>query len=187
MKSLTKSTDINTLTPTKLYWLLAKPKFAADYIVRIARTGDDSKLRRAVDDLITALCIRHERVKTRQTLQKKPKTIQNLDRTILPNTNDEILREFDRLVRTRNCNAFARNAADTKYSQIRWDIVGDNKRNWLFVVASNPNKNKRFAMITDDPGGWAIGGQVFGMDAETSWVALNLAKRLLKKHRAELI
>lgn len=70
-KSKTKASDISTLTTARLYQLLADPEFAKGYIVMVASIGDDSKLRRAVDDLITALCIRHqkalEKVKLTQT------------------------------------------------------------------------------------------------------------------------
>ena len=60
-KSKTKASDINRLTTARLYHLLADPEFAKGYIVMVASTGDESKLRRAVDDLITALCIKHQR------------------------------------------------------------------------------------------------------------------------------
>lgn len=59
-KSKTKASDINTLTSARLYQLLADPEFAKGYIIMVASTGDESKLRRAVEDLITALCIAHQ-------------------------------------------------------------------------------------------------------------------------------
>ncbi|HZR21845.1 MAG TPA: hypothetical protein VFE51_31470 [Verrucomicrobiae bacterium] len=104
----------------------------------------------------------------------------------LPCGNTEILREFDRLVKSRKCNPFIRKSPDRDHKGVLWDIVGDKERNWLFVVASNPKKRVRFAAVTDQPGGWSIAGQVFGIDAETNQVADELAEKLMKQHRDEL-
>jgi hypothetical protein len=43
-----------------LYRLLPNPACAKNYFVEVAKTGDELALRVAVDDLITALCIKHE-------------------------------------------------------------------------------------------------------------------------------
>ena len=80
-----------------------------------------------------------------------------------------------------------RGTPDKKLKDVVWDIVGDKDRNWLFVVASHKVKKVRFAAVTDDPGGWRIAGQVFGIDAETSHIADGLAQKLLKEHRSELL
>lgn len=104
----------------------------------------------------------------------------------LPKTNAEILQEFDTLIKSRDCNPFVRNEPDKEHQEFRWDIVGDKKRNWLFVVVSHRKKKLRFAMATDEPGGWAIAGQVFGIDAETDAIARKMSERLFKEHRAEL-
>lgn len=49
-----------------LYKLLTNPSFAKNQLVEVAKTGDEVALRMAVDDLITALCIRHERMVKRR-------------------------------------------------------------------------------------------------------------------------
>lgn len=104
-----------------------------------------------------------------------------------PKMNAEILREFDALIRSPDCNPFARNEPDNEHRELRWDIVGDKKRNWLFVVVRHRRKKLRFAKVSDEPGGWAIAGQVFGIDAETDAIAREMSNRLFKEHRAELI
>jgi len=104
----------------------------------------------------------------------------------LPISNTEILREFDRLVRSRKCTSFIRNAADKDYKGVRWDLVGDEERNWLFVVASNPKKKTRFAMVSNEPGSWSIAGQDFGLDIETNQIAEKLAQKLMKQYQSEL-
>jgi len=104
----------------------------------------------------------------------------------VPGGNTEILREFDRLLKSGKCNPFIRKSPDRDYKGVLWDIVGDKERNWLFVVASNPKKRVRFAAVTDQPGAWSIAGQVFGIDAETNQVADALAEKLMKLHRDEL-
>lgn len=60
-KPKTTAADINTLNSARLYCELLDPKFASDYIVAVAQTADEAALRRAVEDLITAMCIHHER------------------------------------------------------------------------------------------------------------------------------
>jgi transcriptional regulator with XRE-family HTH domain len=104
----------------------------------------------------------------------------------LPRRNAQILAEFDRLLKGRKCNPFIRNSRDKEHKGLYWDIVGDKERNWLFVVVCNPKKKARFGTVTDNPGGWAIAGQLFGIDAKTNQIADRLAKKLLKRHRAEL-
>jgi hypothetical protein len=104
----------------------------------------------------------------------------------LPKANNEVLQEFDKVIRSRSCNPFVRNETDKEHPHLRWDIVGDKKRNWLFVVVSHRKKKLRFAKVTDEPGGWAIAGQVFGIDAETDAIARELSDRVFKEHRAEL-
>ena len=44
-----------------LYRLLTNPAFAKNYFVEVAKTADEVALRIAVNDLITALCIEHNR------------------------------------------------------------------------------------------------------------------------------
>lgn len=105
----------------------------------------------------------------------------------LPTGNAEVLHEFDKLLKSRNCNPFIRKSQDTKHKAVYRDIVGDKERNWLFVVASNPKRKARFGTVTDEPGGWAIAGQMFGIDAETHQIADRLAKKLLRRHRDELV
>jgi hypothetical protein len=105
----------------------------------------------------------------------------------LPKTNAEILREFDTLIKSRDSNPFVRNEPDKEHPDLRWSIVGDKKRNWLFVVVSHRRKKLRFAKVTDEPGGWAIAGQNWGIDAETDAIARDLSDRLFKEHRAELV
>lgn len=108
-------------------------------------------------------------------------------RPTLPSTNEEILAEFDRLVSKGKCNPFFRQQPDKEHPELLWDAVGDIDRNWLFVVASNPRKRVRFAKVTDNPGGWSIEGQIFGIDVETEVIAGELSDQLLKQHRSELI
>jgi hypothetical protein len=105
----------------------------------------------------------------------------------LPKTNAEILRQFDKLIKSGNCNPFVRNEPDKEQPHLRWDVVGDNKKNWLLVVVSHRKKKLRFAKVTDQPGGWAIAGQIWGIDAETDAIARELSERLFKEHRAELV
>lgn len=105
----------------------------------------------------------------------------------LPKTNPEILREFDTLIKSPNCNPFVRNQPDNEHRDLRWDIVGDTRRNWLLVVVSHRKRKVRFAKVTDEPGGWAIGGQMFGIDAETNAIAQGLSEQLFNEHRAELL
>lgn len=104
----------------------------------------------------------------------------------LPRTNQAILRAFDQLMKTPGCRPFFRKQSDKEYTGVLWDIVGDAKRNWLFVVASNRKKKLRFAKVTDNPGGWSIAGQHFGIDAETDAIARELSEQLLKERRTEL-
>lgn len=105
----------------------------------------------------------------------------------LPKTNAEVLREFNALIKSPNCNPFVRNEPDKEHHDLCWDIVGDKKRNWLFVVIRNRKKKLRFAKVTDEPGGWSIAGQIFGIDAETNAIAKDLSDQLYKEHRAELV
>ena len=60
-------------------------------------------------------------------------------------------------------------------------------RNWLYVAVENPKRKVRFAAVSANPGGWAIGDQLFGIDTETNAIAEQLADRLLREHRSELI
>jgi transcriptional regulator with XRE-family HTH domain len=105
----------------------------------------------------------------------------------LPKTNAEILREFNALVKSPNCNPFVRNQPDKEHHDLCWDIVGDKKRNRLFVVVENRKKKLRFAKVTDEPGGWSIAGQIFGIDAETNAIAKDFSDQLYKEHRADLV
>jgi hypothetical protein len=104
-----------------------------------------------------------------------------------PKENAKILREFDALLKSPDCNPFARNEPDKEHRELRWDVVGDKKRNWLFVVVRHGKKKLRFAKVSDEPGGWAIAGQIFGIDAETDAIARDMSERLFREHRAELI
>jgi transcriptional regulator with XRE-family HTH domain len=61
-------------------------------------------------------------------------------RPALPTTNEQILAEFDRLLRKGKCIAFFREQPDKEHLEVLWDVVGDVDRNWLFVVASNPKR-----------------------------------------------
>lgn len=56
-----------------LYKQLTDPSFAKNYIVEVAKTGDEMAQRRAVDDLMTALCIRHERTLKRRSGSRRPR------------------------------------------------------------------------------------------------------------------
>lgn len=105
----------------------------------------------------------------------------------MPETNAEILREFDALLQGPDCNPFVRNAPDKEHPNLAWDIIGDKKRNWLFVVVNHRKKKLRFAKLTDEPGGWAIAGQVFGIDAETDAIAKALSDQLFKEHHDKLL
>ena len=104
----------------------------------------------------------------------------------LPKTTEEILRELDKLLKSQNCRAFMRRMKDKEYPNVLWDVVGDAGRNWLYVVAVSPRKKVRLAAVTDNPGGWSIGGQMFGMDMETQMIAEQLSQHLLERHRSEL-
>jgi hypothetical protein len=53
--------------------------------------------------------------------------------------------------------------------------------------ATHRKKKLRFAKVTDEPGGWAIAGQIWGIDAETDAISRDLADRLFKERRAELV
>ena len=88
--------------------------------------------------------------------------------TSLPRENDAILEEFDRLLISDSRMPFIRGEPDNKDSTLRWDIVGYAQRNWLYVVVTKAGRKVRFAMVTDEPGGFSIGSQRFGIDAETS-------------------
>jgi len=104
----------------------------------------------------------------------------------LPNTTHEILREFDKLLKSQHCRAFMRGVKDKEYSNLYWDVVGDAGRNWLYVVAVNPRKKVRLAAVTDNPGGWSIGSQMFGIDMETQMIAEQLSQQLLERNHSEL-
>lgn len=82
--------------------------------------------------------------------------------------------------------AHANHKSDKEHQDLRWDIVGDEKRNWLFVVVGNRKKKLRFARVSDEPGGWSIGDQIFGIDAETNAIAKHMSDQLYEEHRAEL-
>jgi len=96
----------------------------------------------------------------------------------LPTTNEGILSSFDRLLEEGKPNAFVRYHRDRAYPSILWDVVGDTETNRLFVVATNPVRKARFGAVTDNAGGWAIKGQIFGIDAETSAIANQLSERV---------
>ena len=104
-----------------------------------------------------------------------------------PAAMEDILRELDRLLESKRGKAFLQQQSDKEHASVFWDIVGDPQRNWLYVVVSNPTRNARFAAVTDDPGGWAIGGQLFGMDVETGAIAEELSNKLFREHKAELL
>lgn len=104
----------------------------------------------------------------------------------LPKTNAEALSLFDALIKTPDCNSFMRTELDKEHQDLRWDIVGDKRRNWLIVVVTNRKTKLRFAKVTDEPGGWSIAGQVFGIDAETNAIAEELSDQLYRAHRTEL-
>jgi hypothetical protein len=106
----------------------------------------------------------------------------------LPTTNSEILREFDRLIKTRHCSPFLRDLPDKKHPDVLWDVVGDKERNWLFVVVRHgERKGQRFGLVTAEPGGWRIAGQIFGMDVETEAIARKMSHRLFQLRRDELV
>jgi hypothetical protein len=98
---------------------------------------------------------------------------------------EEILREFDQLRESKSGKAFLEGQPDKEHPALLWDILGDPRRNWLYVVVSNPARKVRFAFVTDEPGGWSIAGQLFGMDAETQAIAGKL--RLFEEHEAQLL
>lgn len=106
--------------------------------------------------------------------------------TSLPTENDAILEGFDRLLRSDYCVPFLRDEPDNKDSTLRWDIVGDARRNWLYVVVTKAGRKSRFAKVTDDPGGFSIGSQRLGIDAETSAIAGEMADELFRAHQREL-
>lgn len=105
----------------------------------------------------------------------------------LPKESTTILKAYDRLLRSRNAVVFRQAQPDKEHPGITWDVIGDPRMNWLYIVCSNRKRRVRFAAVTDNPGGWAIGGQRFGIDLETDMIARRMSKRLLRKHRAELI
>ena len=105
----------------------------------------------------------------------------------LPQPNEEILREFDSLMKSRQSMPFFRGQPDKEHEQLLWDVVGDKRRNWLFVVVGHRRKRRlRFGAVTDQPGGWSIGGQLFGIDVETDAIARRMSRRLFKAHKGEL-
>lgn len=104
----------------------------------------------------------------------------------LPKESTAILKACDRLLRSRKAVVFLQAQPDKEHPGITWDVIGDPRMNWLYLVCSNRKRRVRFAAVTDNPGGWAIGGQRFGIDVETEMIARRMSKRLLRKHRAEL-
>ncbi len=105
----------------------------------------------------------------------------------LPTTNEGILSAFDQLLEKGKPNAFVRCHRDGAYPSILWDVVGDTETNRLFVVATTPVRKVRFGAVAGNPGGWAIKGQIFGIDVETSAIANQLSEQLLAQHRSELL
>lgn len=99
----------------------------------------------------------------------------------LPTENEATLEEFDRLLRSDSCVPFLRDEPDNKDFTLRWDIVGDAQRNWLYVVVTKAGRKVRFAKVTDDLGGFSIGSQRFGIDAVTSAIA----GEILQKYQNE--
>lgn len=105
----------------------------------------------------------------------------------LPTANEAILAEFDRLLRSDSCRPFIRDEPDNKDPALRWDIVGDARRNWLYVVVTKAGQKRRFGKVTDDPGGFSIGSQCFGIDGETLVIAGEIADELCRKYEHELL
>jgi len=106
----------------------------------------------------------------------------------LPTTNTETLRQFDLLMRSRHRHAFTRNEPDREFPELLWDIVGDKERNWLYVVVRHrKKKNLRFAKVTNEPGGWSIAGQKWGIDAETDSIAKEMSNLLFKERQEDML
>jgi hypothetical protein len=104
----------------------------------------------------------------------------------LPKENEAVLAEFDQLLRSDSYRPFTRDEPDKSDPTLRWDIVGDADRNWLYVVVTKVGRKQRFAKVTDDPGGFSIGSQRFGIDAETLTIAGEMADEIVQKFQKEL-
>ena len=104
-----------------------------------------------------------------------------------PRENSAILTAFKQVLRSRAALVFVKSQPDKKFAQILWTVIGDKKRNWLFVVCENPQRNARFAAVTANPGGWPIGSQWAGMDVETRCAMNRMSKRLLRRYSKELL
>lgn len=104
-----------------------------------------------------------------------------------PRENAAILAACDKLLRSRKARVFVKRQPDRDYEQLSWTVIGDRDRNWLYVVCDNPKRNVRFAAVTAYPGGWPIRSQWAGMDGETRQVMHRMSKRLLQKHRDQLL
>ncbi len=125
---------------------------------------------------------RKEQPKQRSTRPSMPvSSVPQTPDSLPPRQTGQTAREI------KQAGAQAEEFPDKEHQEFRWDIVGDKKRNPLFVVVSHRKKKLRFAIATDEPGGWAIAGQVFGIDAETDAIAQKMSERLFKEHRDELI
>jgi N6-adenosine-specific RNA methylase IME4 len=55
------------------------------------------------------------------------------------------------------------------------------------VVATNTRTKVRFGAVTHRPGGWTIGGQICGVDAETAAVRKKMADKIMANHKKELV
>ena len=103
-----------------------------------------------------------------------------------PRGNSDILALFDKLLRSRKAVLFFKKQPDKELAHVYWDVLGDRDRNLLFVVCTNPKRNVRFGAVTAEPG-YPIRSQWAGMDVETTRVMNRMSRRLLRKHREELL
>ena len=98
-----------------------------------------------------------------------------------PKTNEQILAAFDDSLKRKRCRGVPSKLNPTRSTaQVLWTVAGDIDRNWLYVIAANPSKNLRFAAFSDNPGGWPIRGQIFGIDSETNAIADELVLALFE-------
>jgi transcriptional regulator with XRE-family HTH domain len=104
-----------------------------------------------------------------------------------PTTNPDVLASFDSLIASGNFNPFFRDQPDREHPEVLWDVVGDIKENWLYVIATNTRTKVRFGAVTDRPGGWAVAGQIWGIDVETNDICGQIADKILADHKKELV
>jgi transcriptional regulator with XRE-family HTH domain len=104
-----------------------------------------------------------------------------------PRASEEILKEFDRLMGSDRARVFYSDQQDPEHANLRWDIVGDPDRNWLYAIVTNRRKRRRFGAVTGSVGGWSVAGQLFGMDVETHAVAEKMCVKILRAHKPELL